>query len=116
MRCGWCNRRRASPATGHCFWLPSACCRLTGAALGQVLSAEIPWNPLVLFKVFHLDASGAWRDAGLVIGGPAAMAFLAGGLMCAIALNRRMGVLSRLTVWDWALIGVIFTFTVRQVF
>ena len=44
------------------------------------------------------------------------MAFLAGGLMCAITLNRRQGVLSRLTIWDWTLIGVIFAFTVRELF
>jgi hypothetical protein len=36
--------------------------------------------------------------------------------MRAIALNRRLGVLSRLTVWDWALIAIIFTFTVRELF
>src|SRR5579862_1297281 len=81
----------------HTVWVLvflSASCRLAGAALGQVLSADIPWNPLVVFKVFHLNQSGNWRDVGLVIGGPAAMAFLAAALMCAIVLTRRVGVLS----------------------
>ncbi len=103
----------------HMVWtlvFLSACCRLTGAALGQVLSADIPWNPLVVFKLFHLNQSGNWRDIGLVIGGPAAMAFLVAGLMYAIILTRRLGVLSRLTTADWMLIAIIATFTARELY
>ena len=58
----------------------SACCSLTGAALTQVLSAQIPWNPLVILNALPPGKSEVMRGLGLVVSGPVAMALLAAGL------------------------------------
>jgi hypothetical protein len=103
----------------HTAWtlvLLSACCRLTGAAFAQVLSAKSPWNPLVILKTLHSEPSHAVHDFGIVVAGPVAMAFLAAGLMCAVILTRRLGILGRLTLMDKSFIAVILVFTGRQLF
>jgi hypothetical protein len=94
----------------------SACCRLIGAAFAQVLSAQIPWNPLVLYKAFQKGQSGVLHSFGLVVGGPLAMALLAAGLMRVIALQRRMGILGRLSLLDKSAIGILCVFTMGQLF
>ncbi len=94
----------------------SACCRLTGAVFGQVLSVNILWNPLVILKAFHSEQSGVLHGLGIVVAGPVAMALLAAGLMRAVLLTRRLGVLGQLTWMDKSSIAVILAFTVRQLF
>jgi hypothetical protein len=93
-----------------------SCCRLVGSLFGQVLSAKVPWNPLAGPGALHLEASRILRDFGVVTSGPVAMALLAGGLMRVILLNRRMGILRRLTLGDRALIGVLVMFCARQLY
>src|ERR1700683_38091 len=94
----------------------SACCRLTGAVFAQVLSANISWNPLVILKELHSEQSGALHDLSIVVAGPVALALLAAGLMRAVLLTGRLGVLGRLTWMDKSCVGVILVFTVRQLF
>ena len=113
--------RRVFAATEpmHATWAMiflGACCRLTGSALVQVLSVDLAWNPLVMFKVVDLELFRALRDVGLVVGGPVAMAFLAVGLRRVIVLKRRLGISSGLTWWDRLFIGAIIVFTAHQIF
>jgi hypothetical protein len=113
------RRQFAATEPMHATWTMvflGACCRLTGAALVQVLSVDIAWNPLVMLKVFDLVRSRTLRDIGLVVGGPAAMAFLAVGLRRLIVLKRRLGISSALTGWDRLLIAGIVVFTAHQIF
>jgi hypothetical protein len=93
-----------------------ACCQLAGAVLVQVLSMDIAWNPLVLFKLFDGNQSRVLRDIGLVVGGPAAMAFLAVGLAQVIVLQRRLGISSSLTGWDRVFIAAIIAVTAHQIY
>jgi hypothetical protein len=101
----------------HGTWtlvLLSAFCRLTGAVLTGVLSKPLPWNPLVALGTFRPERAGAWHDLGIAASGPAAMALMAWGLMRVLFLNRRLGILGRLTTLDKSLIGAILAFTALQ--
>lgn len=101
----------------HGTWtlvLLSAFCRLTGAALAGVLSKPLPWNPLVVLGTFRPDRAGALHDLGMAVSGPAAMALLAWGLTRVVLLNRRLGILGRLTILDKILIAAILVFTALQ--
>jgi hypothetical protein len=94
----------------------SACCRLAGTSFAQILSAKIVWNPLVILKAWHPEQSSVLHDLGIVMAGPVALAFLAAGLMRAVILTRRLGVLGRLTWIDKSCIAVILVFTISQLF
>jgi hypothetical protein len=50
---------------------------------------------------------------GQVIGGPGAMILLAGGLLVALRVYRRLGMLARLTLLDYILVGAVATYTLR---
>ncbi len=93
----------------------SACCRLAGAAFLQVLSAQIPWNPLVIFDALPAEKAETMRNIGLVVGGPVAMVLLAAGLMRVIVLQRRLGMLGRLSILDKSAIALICIFTAIEV-
>lgn len=92
----------------------SAFCRLTGAALTGVFSKQHPWNPLVVLEAFRPDRAGTLHDLGVAASGPAAMGLLAWGLMRVLLLNRRLGILDRLTILDKSLIAAILAFTALQ--
>lgn len=92
----------------------SACCSLTGAALAQVLSAQLLWNPLVMLNALPPGKSEVIRSLGLVVSGPIAMVFLAAGLARVIALQRRLGILYRLSVLDKTAIALLWIFTVAE--
>jgi hypothetical protein len=101
----------------HGTWtlvLLSAFCRMTGAVLTGVLSKQLPLNPLVILGTFRPDRAGALHDLGVAASGPAAMALLAWGLMRVVLLNRRLGILGRLTMLDKSLIAAILVFTALQ--
>jgi len=101
----------------HGTWtlvLLSAFCRLTGAALTGVLSKPLPLNPLVVLGTFRPDRAGALHDLGVAVSGPAAMALLAWGLMRVLLLNRRLGILGRLTMLDKSFIAAILVFMALQ--
>lgn len=94
--------------------LLSAFCRLTGAVLTGMLSKSLPLNPLVILGTFRPDRAKALHDVGVAVSGPAAMALLAWGLMRVLLLNRRLGMLGRLTMLDKSLIAAILVFTALQ--
>ncbi len=101
----------------HGTWtlvLLSAFCRLTGTVLTGVLSKQVPWNPLVVQGTFRPDRAAALHDLGVAASGPAAMALMAWGLMRVLVLNRRLGILGRLTLLDKSLIAFILAFTALQ--
>ncbi len=116
---GQARRQFTATEPMHATWtmvLLGAFCQLIGAALVQVLSMDIAWNPLVLLKGFDLDQSRVLRGIGLVVVGPAAMAFLALGLRRVIVLQRRLGISSSLTGWDRVFIAAVVVFTAHQIF
>lgn len=94
--------------------LLSACCRLSGAAFTQTLTAPISWNLLVTVKILQPERPQLLHSIGVVLSGPVAMALLAAGLMRVIVLKRRLGLLSRLTPLDGCFIAAILLFTGRQ--
>jgi hypothetical protein len=87
---------------------------LAGAAITQVLSAQIPWNPLVMLKALPPGKSEGLRSLGLVVGGPVAMALLAAGLARVIALQRRLDILYRLSALDKSAIVLLWIFAVAE--
>jgi hypothetical protein len=94
----------------------SACCSLTGAALTQIFSAQIPWNPLVMLNALPPGRSEQIRSVGLVVSGPVAMTLLAAGLARVIALQRRLGILGRLSALDKVGAVLLWTFTLAELF
>ena len=94
--------------------LLSACCRLSGAAFTQTLTAGISWNLLVTVKILQPERPQLLHSIGVVLSGPVAMALLAAGLMRVIVLKRRLGLLSRLKPLDRCFIAAILLFTGRQ--
>jgi hypothetical protein len=101
----------------HGTWtlvLLSASCRLTGAALTGVLGKQQPLNPLVVLGMFRPDRAGVLHDLGVAASGPVAMALMAWGLMRVLVLNRRLGILGRLTILDKSFIAAILAFTAFQ--
>ncbi|MBZ5590930.1 MAG: hypothetical protein LAP39_01740 [Acidobacteriia bacterium] len=101
----------------HTTWtliLLSACCRLSGAAFTQALSAPISWNFLVIVKLLQPERPQVLHSIGVILTGPAAMALLAAGLMRVLVLKRRLGILGGLTLVDKSFIAAILVFTVRQ--
>lgn len=94
--------------------LLSACCRLSGAAFTQALTAPISGNLLVMVKVLQPGRPQLLHSIGIIMSGPVAMALLAAGLMRVVVLQRRLGVLGGLTVLDKSFIAAILIFTARQ--
>ena len=85
-------------------WWPiafSAGCDLAGTVCVQVLGVESPLNPA------PVSAASAFRQFGLVVGGPCRFALLAAGLYLALRVYRRSGFLGRLNALDWAVLGPI---------
>jgi hypothetical protein len=101
----------------HATWtllLLSACSRLAGITLTQVLSTQRSWNLLALLRALPEERARVLHDFGLGISGPVAMALLATGLMRVILLQRRLGILGRLTWLDKSFIAAVLAFTARQ--
>jgi len=93
----------------------SARCRLTGTALAQV-GARIPWNPLVIFKALQSVQSEVTRSLGVAVSGSVATALLAAGLTRVIVLQRRLGIIGRLSVLDKSAISILMFFMLCQLF
>lgn len=94
----------------------SASCEVAGALGVQVLSMDIAWNPLVLLGVFNGQRARTLRGAGLVVGGPVALALLSAGLSRVLSLKRQLEISGRLTALDRIFIGAIVIFAVAQLY
>jgi hypothetical protein len=86
--------------------------RLSGDVLTHILSVNSWLNPY-LAGDWNEQAAMALKELGQVIGGPGAMVLLAGGLLLVLRMYRRLGLLARLTVFDYALVGAVTAYTLR---
>jgi hypothetical protein len=75
--------------------------RLSGDVLTHLLSINSSSSPMAL------------KELGQVVGGPGAMVLLAGGLLLVLRMYRRLGLLARLTVFDYVLVGAVTAYTLR---
>jgi hypothetical protein len=75
--------------------------RLSGDVLTHLLSINSSASPIAL------------KELGQVVGGPGAMVLLAGGLLLVLRMYRRLGLLARLTVFDYVLVGAVTAYTLR---
>jgi hypothetical protein len=91
--------------------------RFAGDVFTNLLCINSYLNPRVyLVDGWNEQTALALKEVGYVIGGPCAMIFLAGGLLLVLRLYRRLGLLARLTMFDYALIGAVTAYTLRFVY
>lgn len=115
LRCG-AGFERDEPL--HLVWTMIALAALARFA-GTVMIAARNWHlnwfagPIPHGEMF-VSLEGMAR-AGMVVGGPLSMIFLAAGLGRVLVVQRRFGVLGSLTRFDRLLIALILVFTLSQV-
>jgi len=91
--------------------------RLVGYAFSKILNTESHLNPL--FFAFRLRDASFYRACerfGLLVSGPLSMLLLSAGLFIILRALRRLGMLSKLRVFDYLLITAVAAFTIRQAY
>lgn len=96
----------------------AAACHLTGRVFVSLLGVD----PSLVNKASPAitwvgkDAAIAFYRAGSIIGGPLQMLSLACGLFIVVRVYKRLGLLVRLTVYDYALLSVVVGYTLSFLF
>jgi hypothetical protein len=83
--------------------------RLLGSVLTHLLSSPLLLVPLARHGSVWSDPAvhSLWHETGWAIEGPLTMVMLAGGLFILVRLYKRLGLVSKLTRLDHALLGVV---------
>jgi hypothetical protein len=96
----------------------AAACHLTGRVFVSILGV----NPSLVNEASPAiawvgkDAAVAFYSAGSIIGGPMQMLSLACGLFIVVRVYKRLGLLARLTVYDYALLSIVVGYTLSFLF
>ena len=91
--------------------------RFVGFIFSQILDTESYLNLFYLAFGHQPDSFYLTCDRfGLLISGPLSMSALAAGLFLILRILRRLGMLSRLRVFDYLLIAAVAIFTIRQIY
>ncbi len=101
----------------HAVWtliLAAAVCRLGGTILGHGLEALNAWDHSAVLRLLGSLDPARLHNLGFALGSPVAMTFLATGLLWALRVKRRSGVIGGLSWGDRGLIALILAFTIRH--
>lgn len=94
----------------------AATAHFAGQLLLHLFGVDFRLNPLVwLLHGEHVFKVERLRQLGYVVGGPIEMAGLACGLFLVLRIYKNLRFMGRLTVADYALIGVVLTYTLYVV-
>jgi hypothetical protein len=93
----------------------AALCHLTGTVLTHLLGSEPALagsrDPVIALADLHTAV--LLYQSGSVIGGPLHLLLLGGGLFFVLRVYLNLGLLSKLQTSDYALLGIVFAYTLR---
>jgi hypothetical protein len=93
----------------------AALCHLAGTVLTHLLGSEpaLAGSRDPVIAVADQNTAVLLHQCGSVIGSPLHLLLLGGGLFCVLRVYLNLGLLSKLQTTDYALLGIVFAYTLR---